>query len=229
MDPTDELFIILKNCNDWNDTCNYIVQNCIDKGADLIHIHQKYNTVPLLYGIQRQLHPECIKLLISNGVDERLKIKYSDYIYDSYVGIEYNVTQYKTIKNTLLELYYSSIGENIENHLVELFTERDYILNVLHYPLDLSDYREDIDEISEQITPNISFIESDLDTQNHDMSIYDSINNLVPYNYIIKKTNIKINYKLIEYIKEYCIIFNYDYNTISEWKLEVPDDFTKYR
>jgi hypothetical protein len=204
MDATDELFIILNNCNDWNDTCKYIVKNCIDKGADLIHIHQKYNTVPLLYGIQRQLHPECIKLLVSNGVDESLKIKYSDYIYDSYVGIEYNVTQYKTIKNTLLKLYYLSIGENIEDHLVELFTERNYILNVLHYPLDLSDYIEDIDEISqisEQITRNISFIESELDTQNNDMSIYDSINNLVPYNYIIKKTNIKINYKLLEYIK----------------------------
>ena len=157
---------------------------------------------------------------------------YFDYIYDSYVGIEYNVTQYKTIKNTLLKLYYLSIGENIEDHLIELFTERNYILNVLHYPLDLSDYIEDIDDIdekSEQIKPKISFIETDLDTQNHDMSIYDSINNLVPYNYIIKKTNIKNNYKLLEYIKECCIIFNYDYNTISEWKLEVPDDFTKYR
>jgi hypothetical protein len=43
---------------------------------------------------------------------------------------------------------------------------------------------------------------------------------------------IKKKYEISEYdiylswcIKEYCKIFNLDYNTISEWKIEVPDDF----
>jgi hypothetical protein len=51
--------------------------------------------------------------------------------------------------------------------------------------------------------------------------------------FILKKEFInnvyKKDIKLIEYIKEYCNILDYDFNTISSWKLEIPDDFRKYR
>lgn len=229
MDPTKELYCILDECINWNDNYKSIILKYINEGVDLTSIHPKYDTTPLLYGMKRQLHPECIKMLASKGFNKNLKIKYSEYIYDDYVGIDYSITQYKSIKNTLLELYYLSIGENKEEILVELFTERDYVLNKIHYPLDINDYSEDIDDRNEQLNPNVSFVESELDTQYHDMSIYDSINNRVPYNYIKKNKKISINYKLIDYIKEYCDILNYNFNTISSWKLEIPDDFTKYR
>jgi len=229
MDATEELFNILSKCIDWNANYKIMIEECIENGADLNNIHPKYRITPLLYGMKRQLHPEYIRLLTSIGFNKDLKIKYSDYIYDSYVGIEYNVTQYKTIKNTILELYYSTIGESKEDHLVEMFTERDYVLNNLHYPLDIMDYSEDTDDIFNQSTPNVLFIESEIDTGYHDMTIYDSLSNIVPVDYKINKRVYKKNIKLIEYIKEYCNILDYDFNTVSSWKLEVPDDFRKYR
>lgn len=224
MEATEELFTILENCIDWNDTYKNSIQNCINNGADLTSIYQKYMITPLMYAMKRRLHPECIKLLTTRGFNYNLKIKYSDYIYDNYVGIEYNVTQYKSIKNIILELYLSLIGEDKESHLVELFTERNYLMNIIHYPLDITDYLIDIDDIIEPPTPIVSFIESEIDNQYHNMSIYD-----IELNNYKEEIPIINNIKHLEYLKAYCEILNLDYNTISEWKLEVPDDFTKYR
>jgi hypothetical protein len=237
MDPTDELFIILNNCNDWNDTCRNRIQCCIDKGANLTGIHPRRRFTALLYALFLGLHPDSIRLLVSNGYDLDFKVEWTEYIYDDYLGIDHDIKQTASIKNFILAAYYKSIGEHIEDHLLEIFTERDYILNVIHYPLELIDYSIDdytYEELQngkimwhpiEYPRPDVSFVESELDIEYHDMSIYDSIKDIGLVDYVQKKYSIdEYDKQLSCWVKEYCEIFNLDYNTISEWKLDIPDD-----
>lgn len=250
MDPTDELFDIIEKSRNWNDELNIPVshvsdlekiQNCIDRGANLTDIHPEHDFTPLLYGLFLRLHPDSIRLLASKGYDLDMKIERADYIFDDYLEQDHVIKQTSSIKNYILGAYYSSIGEHIEDHLLEMFTERDYILNVIHYPLELIDYSNDkyiYEELEsgqvvwrpiEYPCPDVSFIESEIDTEYHDMSIYDSITGIGLDDYIQRKYTIDdYDKQLAFWVKEYCEIFNLNYNTVSEWKLDVPDDFKTY-
>lgn len=250
MDPTDELFDIIDESRNWDDETNTPISHlqdldkikkCIDNGANLTDIHPEHDFTPLLYGLFLRLHPDSIRLLASKGYDLDMKIEWADYIFDDYLERDHVIKQTASIKNYILAAYYTSIGDHIEANLLEMFTERDYILNILHYPLELIDYSND-DYIYKELNngqvlwhpieypcPDVSFVESEIDTEYHDMSIYDSITGLGLDDYIKKKYSIdEYSKQLSCWVKEYCKIFNLDYHTISEWKLEVPDDFKTY-
>lgn len=239
-EANDTLFNILYEYEYWNYEKNepyphektlQIVHECIEAGADCAYIHPDHNVPPLILALEQRHHPNLIRLLSQRGNMLNFKHKYYDYIYDMYIGEDYSVCRYNSIINSLLSMYLDTIGESMNDKLVEQYTERKYVIETLHYPLDITDYFycEDYDE-EESYKGSICWDVIDLTTlvdnymEQTEPSYYFYYNTSAPKYNKSELTN-QYNIYNIYLLKEYCNILDINYNYLSLIEEELPDDY----